>query len=585
MTQHQHHDEPWRVRIDDVNGQWHGAGVLLDDRYVLTCAHVVKYAGGTSGTSEAPQPAARVRVRSVACVPGWTLDAQVVDGTWVYKGTQRGDVALLELAEEPGCGQRTTLWRAPISGGRVRAYGFPANVPNGLSADAELAGSGGAEGEWGQLKKLDPDGPWIVPGYSGAGVMALDGDFEDKVIGIVVAEYRDENARAAWILPTETILYYVDRIREFCDGEPGIALLGAPDNGNGTGDALLEDPLQRALTKELAGMLSGGSWSGAVVLVTGRATGPGSSWLVRLARTSDAAAPPADDRGVRSRTTGDTSLGFGAVDAAYDARGRSTDEVIKYLVRRFGIAHHTDSAQELVHVLTHRRPPACVIVDGVDQATDPQRLISDVLAPLARRARARGMRLVLGFEEPPPRDLPHDTSLDPTPLSGDGSEERVTPEEALEAVDRLARVEERAVRAKQTPANRFLEPPRLPVAQAPRLAVRLAVAGTADPGGELAAVARHARAAQEALAHYTDELRTMQSERTELGVTLDLYRGRAARLIGEEHREEGDLELVELYAAAARALHGVPVDLAAARRRVPRYVAAIDRRIEGDAGQ
>ncbi len=570
------------MRIDGVDGQWYGAGVLLDDRYVLTCAHVVKDAGGAPGPG--PAKGTAVRVRSVACVPEWTLDAHVVADTWVYHGTERGDVALLELDGSPGCGQRTTLWRAPISGGSVRAYGFPARAPHGLGADAELAGSGGREGEWGQLKKIDADGPWIEPGYSGAGVMALDGEFERRVIGIVVADFLGGNTKAAWMLPTETILYYVERIREFCDGEPGIALLGGPGNGNGSGDALLKDPLQRALTTELAHMLSGdSSWSGAVVLVTGRATGPGSSWLVRLARTSDAAAPPTADGRASTR---DTSLGFGAVDAAYDARGRTTDEVIGYLARRFGIARGGYRAAGLVDALTHRRPPACVIVDGVDQAVDSERLISEVLAPLARRARARGIRLVLGFEEPPPGDLPYDASLDPRPLPAveqtdpGGQEETVTPEAAHEAVRLLARAEAHAVRAQQLPANRFLEPPRLPVAQAPRLAVRLAVADTADPGGELGAVVRRARAAQDDLTRYTAALRAMQSACTELRVTLELHRGRATRLIGEE-----DLRLLELYAAAARALHGVPIDLAAAHRRVPRYIAEIDRRVEGRDGQ
>ena len=77
-------------------------------------------------------------------------------GSWVHRGdTLRGDVALLRLDEPSPCDARTKLWRAPVSGGMVRAYGFPnATATEGISADAYLAGSGGREGEWVQLNPV-----------------------------------------------------------------------------------------------------------------------------------------------------------------------------------------------------------------------------------------------------------------------------------------------------------------------------------------------------------------------------------------------------------------------------------------------
>jgi hypothetical protein len=155
--------------------------VLLDERHVLTCAHVVG------------DPSERVTVSSAVCLPEWRIGARVVPGSWVYRDgdTRRGDVALLKLDEPTPCGAHTRLWCAPLSGGRVRAHGFPRAEPYGISADAELAGDGGRGGDVGLLNRVHADGPWIEPGYSGAGVVVLDGDHAGHVIGIVVADPDD----------------------------------------------------------------------------------------------------------------------------------------------------------------------------------------------------------------------------------------------------------------------------------------------------------------------------------------------------------------------------------------------------------
>jgi hypothetical protein len=99
-------------------------------------------------------------------------------------------VALLEL-DETACDAHTKLWCTPISGGKVRAHGFPAAERYGISVDAELAGDGGRGGEFGLLNRVRTDGQWIEPGYSGAGVMMLEGDHAGHVIGIVVADFHN----------------------------------------------------------------------------------------------------------------------------------------------------------------------------------------------------------------------------------------------------------------------------------------------------------------------------------------------------------------------------------------------------------
>src|ERR1017187_10437258 len=106
MSGHQHADNSWRVAIAGDTG---GAGVLLDARHVLTCAHVV-------GDKDR-----QVTVHSAVCRPGWDAAGGGVPGSWADQegGPPFGDVALLELDRTAACDDRNTLWRATVSGGRL----------------------------------------------------------------------------------------------------------------------------------------------------------------------------------------------------------------------------------------------------------------------------------------------------------------------------------------------------------------------------------------------------------------------------------------------------------------------------------
>ncbi|MFD9395269.1 serine protease [Streptomyces sp. NPDC060000] len=564
MALHHHSDRPWRVRVDDEEGTPCGAGVLLDDRHVLTCAHVVRFAGAAPGGTTS-----RVRISSVACRPEWTRTARVAPGTWVHDhGTQRGDVALLELDEPAGCATRTTLWKAPLSGGTVQVYGFPHDEPFGMGADAELAGSGHRQGEWGLLKRIREGDPWIERGYSGAGAVAVGGEFDGRVIGLVVADYVNGDAKAAWMLPTETILTYLPRIEEFTGGDRNNEL--GSSIGELPGD-MLGDPLRLALTQELTRLLDS-DWSGTVVVGTGGTTAVGDSWLVRLVRTADPAARATVSDAELTGAPGDTVLGLGTIDAAYDARGRSVADVSGYLTGRFGLPG--GEAHEVRRQLLRRRPPACLVVGGVDRAQDPEALVTELLGQLAARARSRGIRLVLGFEGVPPADLAHDVSLDPEPLRGDAAR-GTTAAEVHTVVGRLAAEEDAASALHRQRGVRFFAAPRLPPRVAPRLRVRLAVARATEPNHELAAIHDRADDARAALARFDHDLRRLITAHENLTAVLELHRVRAARYFGEEDRR-----LAERHAPAARALNTEPIDLGAARTLVGRYVDEVNRRSE-----
>lgn len=554
MGTHHHAEHPWRVR---VNGQRRGAGVLLGQRHVLTCAHVV------GDESEA------VSVQSAVCLPEWRITARVVPGSWVYQGgdTRRGDVALLVLDEPAPCDAHTRLWCAPLSGGRVRAHGFPRAEPYGISVDAELAGDGGRGGEFGLLNRVHADGQWIEPGYSGAGVVVLGGDHAGHVIGIIVADFRNADARAAWMMPTETIREYLPRhFAPYVAGQPadrlGAPAGGLPELGHG-------DTLRVALTRELIRLLTGG-WAGTVVL-PGGAAGADTTWLLRLVRTADPATRAGTSDAQFSAAPRDTVLGLGTIDAAYDARGKSVAEVTHYLAERFGLPA---DEPRLIDRLLRRKPPASLVIVGADRAESPDALVREVLRPLAARARPRGVRLVLGFDGPPPEKLPYEVSLDPEPLTG-GSLPGASGADVEARVAELAAAEADAARLSSENERRFHRPPALPKARAPRLRVRLAVARRTEPDAELMAIDGAAAAALAEVAWFMQRSRHRNERLDDLRHTLEVNRVRAARYFGDEDQSLGDL-----HDQAARILWKAPIDLTAARVLVEQYVAEADRRIE-----
>ena len=137
------------VRIRATDGRVIGAGFLVSDRHVLTCAHVVAQALGLPETvPDAPTDELRLDFPLVrpgqpigARVVGWRpvppAGAEVADG-----GT---DIAVLELEADRPRGSRPVrlvsvdaLWDHTF-----RAFGFPGGHDNGVWASGRLlAGTG-----------------------------------------------------------------------------------------------------------------------------------------------------------------------------------------------------------------------------------------------------------------------------------------------------------------------------------------------------------------------------------------------------------------------------------------------------------
>ncbi len=195
------------VRIRAANGRTIGAGFLVGDRRVLTCAHVV--AGALGLPNDAPEvqkPGFSEKTRFLLdfplVAPEQRLTARVVcwqpalpDGS--------GDVAGLELMDAPPAGASPVrLVKAEEPWGHpFRAFGFPAGFDNGVWASGRMLGRE-ATG-WLQIEDVKQTGYFVAPGFSGGPVWdeTLDG-----VVGMTVAADRQPGVRVAFIIPTDRLV-------------------------------------------------------------------------------------------------------------------------------------------------------------------------------------------------------------------------------------------------------------------------------------------------------------------------------------------------------------------------------------------
>jgi hypothetical protein len=314
--------------------------------------------------------------------------------------------------------------------------------------------------------------------------------------------------------------------------------------------------LDRALQLELRRLFAG-TWSGTTV-VTGTA---GTMWLTRLVAAEGQAV---SQRVPDARTDSDSTPVIGAIDLVLDAADCTVTEIGERIASRFEL-RGTDSAV-LVDELLHHKPPPAIVIDRVDSAHDPDRLVGELLSPLAARARRRGLRLVLSFADQPPGELPYEVRLGSEPVIGAASR-RVHAEEARERLALLA-VKERELLNLHAEVDRLVLGAVRPHSSAPWLRVRLAVA----TGAERAAIFDYAGQLLNAAGQAADALNRLKSDHRYLAQEFEAYQNRAR---SQPHYRAENPKLVQLRAAALKALRTGPCDLGAARAAVDAYIDAV----------
>lgn len=160
--------------------------MVLGQRSVLTCAHVVNEALGHDGAST-PKPSSLIRiVFPLAAVQSERL-ASVSNWIPVQRGNKPGDVALLTLADdeadipvEVGVADFADITGRTIDQDRLGVYGIRGGESIGQHVQARFVGDAGAAMT--QIDSTDEAGRLIRAGFSGGGVFD---ECEQAIVGMV----------------------------------------------------------------------------------------------------------------------------------------------------------------------------------------------------------------------------------------------------------------------------------------------------------------------------------------------------------------------------------------------------------------
>jgi len=184
------------VRIYDTNRRVVGAGFLVAEKHILTCAHVVSQA---LRKYDADIPSEDVYLDFPLAAPETTHKSRVV----IWQPQEDTDLAGLELLTPLPANIQPVRLVAEDSinlwGHSFRTYGFPRGYESGVWSAGVLRGPT-ATNDWLQIESGQEVGFRIQPGFSGSPVWdeSLRG-----VVGLIAAS--DVQSRAAFIITTSKI--------------------------------------------------------------------------------------------------------------------------------------------------------------------------------------------------------------------------------------------------------------------------------------------------------------------------------------------------------------------------------------------
>ncbi|OUL32924.1 S1 family peptidase [Nostoc sp. 106C] len=203
--------EPSIIRIISNSSRVTGAGFLIFQKHILTCAHVVCDSLGISRTTiEKPNELVTLDFPLVAAKQ--YLKAKVVFWQPVNPNEELEDIAVLKLENNsPREVQSATLitldnlWGHPF-----RVFGFPAGQSNGVWASGVLRGR--AANGWVQLEDLKQSGYKLEAGFSGAPI------WDDKLEGVVgmavAAEMERPETKVAFMIPMQVLSKVLSTLSE-----------------------------------------------------------------------------------------------------------------------------------------------------------------------------------------------------------------------------------------------------------------------------------------------------------------------------------------------------------------------------------
>ncbi|MFD2422201.1 trypsin-like peptidase domain-containing protein [Amycolatopsis pigmentata] len=387
---------PWFARLPRVgDGKVAGAGMLVDEWHVVTCAHVVGQQVGqpvaVAGTGGAPEQKVVVEF---PFVEGLVRRAATVVRWWPVAPDMSGDAAVLRLAEP------VTVTPAPLAcppllhGHGFWVHGFPGGGQAARQAQGRLGGASGPAGEWIQVESSGSSGWPVELGFSGAPVFDIEAG---AVVGIVAL--RDEH-RSGHLLPVSYLCglwpWLRDRVGWRLDLDPDLKTHWLP---RARGSEVESDSGAWYFTGRHAARQAVCEWledSGQALLVVAGGPGTGkSALLAHLLVASDPAwAPRVPTEGARPPV--------GVFDAALHVKGRTRDEVVDLLAALAQVSARTP--QELLVAMRERHTetgqPFTVLVDAVEEAAGMEQ--AQQIARLLRElASTRTLRVLAGVRTAP----------------------------------------------------------------------------------------------------------------------------------------------------------------------------------------
>ncbi|MFM6036995.1 MAG: trypsin-like peptidase domain-containing protein, partial [Sphaerospermopsis kisseleviana] len=191
------------ARIYNKNGKVIGAGFLVSQYHLLTCAHVVTAALGIiTNIQESPDGIIELDFPLIA--PGQKLKAKVVFWQPVNPGQSKEDIAGLQIEETLPMGvspvklvTTSDYWQH-----KFRIFGFPQGHDTGVWASGELRDVQGTR--WIQIEAIKVTGYQIEPGFSGSPIW--DETLQGVVGMAVAAEKKREGVKAAFMIPTTVLV-------------------------------------------------------------------------------------------------------------------------------------------------------------------------------------------------------------------------------------------------------------------------------------------------------------------------------------------------------------------------------------------
>ena len=186
------------ARVYHTNGAIVGAGFLVSETQLLTCAHVVTAALGIPPDT-ATAPKALVEVDFPLIAAGQKVPAEVVFWSPVNPTEMGEDIAGLVLKSDApsGCQPVRLVTAEEYWNHAFQIFGFPSKWDNGAWASGVLRDR--LANGWVQMEDIKAQGYAVQPGFSGAPVW--DEQLQGVVGMAVAAEKKREEAKAAFMIP------------------------------------------------------------------------------------------------------------------------------------------------------------------------------------------------------------------------------------------------------------------------------------------------------------------------------------------------------------------------------------------------